>query len=473
MNTLRFALLVSAAAGFAGCGGGSGGGADMAMSAGPDMTPIPLCTGDDCTTSSNIKHLVVVVQENHTFDNYFGAWCTAATGSNPTCNTGPTCCEAAPATEPRGASPVDLTDADNSGEFNDRNHYHDCEIAEIDGGKMDNYVTDPATSGTVDGSPCSSTENFAIVGANGAVNHVVDDYRSMAAGGALADRYFQPYAGQSSANDMYLARAQFVFVDNTSVPDAIGHVCSAPSGTMSTVMNYNDPTIANLLVQHGVGWTWYAGGYKPMKDANPTTAAMCPTAPADCTFGLSASPCDFDPSDDPFEYFPATQDKDGEIRDFDTQFVADLTAGTLPPVAFVKAIGYKTEHPSEFVTISDGVAFVKGVADAIAASPEASSTLLLVTWDEGGGFFDHVPPPPTSTVDNQPYGTRVPLIAVGPFTKTNYVSHVTMEHSSIVKFIEWNWLGGTTGQLMGRDTTVNNIGDLLDPSMTGATVPAT
>ena len=67
---------------------------------------------------------------------------------------------------------------------------------------------------------------------------------------------------------------------------------------------------------------------------------------------------------------------------------------------------------------------------------------MLVTYDEGGGFFDHVAPPADAAVDHQPYGTRVPLLAIGPFAKKNYVSHVTMEHSSIVKFIEWNWLGG-------------------------------
>ena len=466
MNTLRLSLFLGATLAIAGCGGGGNGPADMAMAAGPDMTQLPLCTGDDCTTMSSIKHVVVVVQENHTFDTYFGTYCTAMTGSNPTCNTGPSCCEAAPATEPGGASPVDLTDDDNSGEFNDRNHYHDCEVAEIDGGKMDHYVTGAAT---VDGNPCSTTENFAIVAAG---DTLVDDYRTMAMNGAIGDRYFQPYAGQSSANDMYLARAQFVFVDNTVVPNAIGHVCGAPSGTMSSVMNYTDPTIADLLVQHGVSWSWYAGGYKAMQDANPSTVAQCPPAPSDCMWGAASSPCDFDPSDVPFEYYPSTQDKAGEMKDFDTQFVADLNAGTLPPVAFVKAIGYKTEHPAQFITISAGEAFVKGVADAIAASPEASSTLLLITWDEGGGFFDHVAPPATSTVDNQPYGTRVPVIAVGPFTKTNYVSHVQMEHSSIVKFIEWNWLGGSTGQLAGRDATVNNIGDLLDSSKTGTAVPA-
>jgi phospholipase C len=93
-----------------------------------------------------------------------------------------------------------------------------------------------------------------------------------------------------------------------------------------------------------------------------------------------------------------------------------------------------------------------------------------VTWDEGGGFFDHVAPPPAGT-DGQPYGTRVPLLAVGPFVHQNSVSHATLEHSSIVKFIEWNWLSMQVGQLNGRDATVANLGSLLAPTRTGASVP--
>jgi phospholipase C len=111
------------------------------------------------------------------------------------------------------------------------------------------------------------------------------------------------------------------------------------------------------------------------------------------------------------------------------------------------------------------------VVNAVNKSPYAASTLILLTYDEGGGFFDHVTPPANAAADGKPYGTRVPLVAIGPFAKKNAVSHVVMEHSSIVKFIEWNWLGGTTGQLMGRDAAVNNLGDLLDAAKTGTAVP--
>lgn len=460
MTLPRALLLAAAGLCVAGCGdNGPSGSQDMALP--PDLAVPTLCTGDDCMTMSSIKHVVIVIQENHTFDTYFGKYCTAAAGSNPSCNTGPSCCEAMPATEPGGASPVVNDDADNSNLFNDRNHYHDCEVAEIDGGKMDHFVTGAAT---VDGNPCSTMNNFAYV-----PQALVQPYWDLAGTAALADRFFQPYAGQSSANDMYFARAQFVFVDNTYEPNALGKNCPGLGGA-PPVMQFPGPNLGDLLQQHGVGWAWYSQGLKAMRDANPQTAADCPAPPSDCPAALPKTPCDYDPSDNPFNYYDTTVDKMGSSRDYDTEFASDLSSGKLPPVVFVKALGYLTEHPA-LGTISAGVAFVKKTIDAVAASPYASSTLVLFTYDEGGGFFDHVAPPATSTVDNQPYGTRVPTLAIGPFAKQNYVSHVTMEHSSMVKFIEWNWLGGSTGQLMGRDATVNNIGDLLDAAKTGATVP--
>src|SRR3954452_12407201 len=138
MSFLRSLSFAAAGLLVFGCDNGTKGSMDMAMS--PAMAPLPLCTGDDCMTTSSIKHVVIVVQENHTFDTYFGKYCTAAAGSSPTFNAGPACCEAMPAMEASGASPLVNDDADNNNLFNDRNHYHNCEVAEINGGAMDRFV---------------------------------------------------------------------------------------------------------------------------------------------------------------------------------------------------------------------------------------------------------------------------------------------------------------------------------------------
>ena len=398
--------------------------------------------------SSNIKHLVVIVQENHTFDNHFGRYCKAAPGSNPACTAGPTCCEAAPDKEPSGAAPLALTDTEMGGW--DPNHTSECETDEIDGGKMDKFVTSTF---------CGSPRNFAVA------TDVVMPYWNYAGQYAIADRFFQSVVGQTSANDMFLARAGFVFKDNDYGPGGQTARC----GVATKNMQWTDPTIGDLLVAQGATWAWYSEGYKAMVDSI-TNDNRCPDPPDDCGAHQPFYPCTYDPSDVPFMYYKPFLDNPQYMRDY-LGLVVDLVGGTLPQVSFVKPIGYHTEHPGAKTKLSDGVKFATTVAEAVMSSQYGSDTLVLLAYDEGGGYFDHVPPPTTVAADGKPNGTRVPFMALGPFAKKNYVSHVQMEHSSIVKFIEWNWLGGKTGQLGTRDTTVNNIGDLLDPAMTGTAVP--
>lgn len=432
-----------------GCGApmtGDEGPGDGDLSAAPDLGAPP----DLRPRESNIKHVVLIVQENHTFDSYFGRYCTAPTGSSPTCTTGPACCEAAPAKEASGSAPVVLDD--NLNATRDPDHTQECELAELNGGKMDRFVV---------GAPCSDPRNFAIASAA-----VVKPYHDLAARYALADRYFQPLVGQSSANDMYYAVARYVFKDNDLIPEASGHGCWYP--LQKTTRYSGQSTIADLLVAAGKSFAVYADGFQAMKDA-----LLCPLSrPADCTFPVplvTPNSCVYDPSDYPFQYYAQFADNERYIKDL-SRLSADLAGGTLPSFAFVKGMSYKTEHPNFGNKVSRGAAFVKEVVDAVLASPYASDTLVLVSWDEGGGFYDHVPPPPNSAVDNQPYGTRVPLLAVGRFARRNAISHVQLEHSSIVRFLEYNFLG-ETGQLGARDAVVSNLGSLLDPQETGLLIP--
>jgi phospholipase C len=400
---------------------------------------------------SKIKHLVVLIQENHTFDDHLGGWCKAPSGSSPTCTKGPACCEAMPPTDPKGTKPTVLTDAEHAAY--DPPHDSTCETAMMNGGKMDSYAT-----AMVSGESCGNPKNVASSDPS-----IIAPFWALASAGAVADRYFQPVVGQSYANDMFFARAQYIFADDTVAPKgAVGVTC----GVESTQETLTGTTIGDLLTSAHVPWTFFAEGYAAMKAAD----GGCPPRPSDCPFPFPFDPCGFEPSDVPFEYYASTRDGPATMKDYSALQDA-LANGGLPAVSFVKALEYKTEHPGENVTASAGVAFVASLAQQVAASRYASDTLLLVTYDEGGGYFDHVTPPGPSPVDHQAYGTRIPLVAVGPFAATGTVSHVVMEHSSIVKFIEWNFLGGSTGQLQGRDAVVANLGSLLDPSVTGVSVP--
>jgi phospholipase C len=402
-------------------------------------------TATDDVISSAIKHVVVVVQENHSFDSYFGTYCTAPAGSAPTCTGGSGCCEAAPATEPGGASPVQLTDAANAAYSPD--HSRACETLEVNGGAMNHFVSGSGS--------CGQAGNFALASDADAAT-----YRSWAQQYAIADRYFQPILGASSSNDMYLSTTTMMFIDNAYMPRAMGASCASSSPQVQ----YSGGSIGDLLSARGVSWAWYIEGYASAKAAG----SSCAPVPADCPAQAGGYPCTYDPSDIPAAYFKGSVDNPLHMRDF-AQLQSDLNAGKLPSVVFVKGLGYHTEHPGSGVTISAGEDFVASVFNAIQRSVHAPTTLMLVTWDESGGYFDHVAPPSTRA-GWQPYGARVPLLALGPFARKNFVSHVTMEHSSIVRFIEWNWLG-KTGLLHQRDGSVNNIGSLLDPSATKVDVP--
>lgn len=429
--------------------------AAVALAAACKSSPSLPAEDDGCAgpcPQSSIKHLVVVIQENHTFDDHFGAYCTAPPGSNPTCNDGPACCEAMPATDPAGTAPTVLNDSTMANY--DPAHDAACETVEIDDGKMDMFATAP----TQGGNACGNPQNVAQVDPA-----IFQPVWTLAATGALADRYFQPVVGESYSNDMYLARAQYVFADDDDAPlGAVGVTC----GVEGKPVQFTGATIGDLLTAASVPWAFYAEGYAAMQEAD----GGCPPKPADCPFPLPFDPCAFEPSDVPFEYYASTRDNPATMQDL-SAFDDALDSGGLPAVSFVKAIEYKTEHPGLGVTLSAGVTFLTGLVQHVMQSRYRGDTLILVTYDEGGGYYDHVAPPPPSPVDGKPYGTRVPMLALGPFARQGFVSHVVTEHSSVVKLIEWNFLGGQTGQLGGRDAVVANLGSLLDPAATGVPVP--
>ncbi|ORY41940.1 phosphoesterase-domain-containing protein, partial [Rhizoclosmatium globosum] len=388
-------------------------------------------------TNSNIKHVITIISENHSFDSYYGKYCQAPVRSGPSCNNGPACCDQGDQSL-NGVTPQLLDDTSNKA--NDRDHTAANEICEINGGKMDKFLS---------GCSGSSANNYAM--ASGAAGSA-EKYWGWAQSGAMADRFFQSAAGQSSMNDMYFARGSFVFNDNDAVPQSDG--CYNPFS--SSKKSYQDPTIADLLVQCGVSWTFYAQDFKFDNGL------------------LNCYPDNYDPSDNPFEYYPSVRNSVNNaqyFKDFNGNFDADVDSGNLPAVTYIKALGTASEHPL-VSTISAGEDFNQHVIDMIMNSPiYRDNTLIILTPDESGGFRDSVPPPANSNIDNRPYGPRVPFVVLGNFAKTNYISHVPMEHSSLLRFIESNFLGGAPGQLQTRDAIVNNIGDLLDQSKTGYFFP--
>jgi phospholipase C len=158
-------------------------------------------------------------------------------------------------------------------------------------------------------------------------------------------------------------------------------------------------------------------------------------------------------------------------RTIDT-FFADARAGGLPAVSFVDpsflgaAQGLSgDDHP--FADIRRGQAFLNAIYSAVTASPAWPRTVLAINYDEWGGFFDHVTPTagPIPDADRMAgnedglRGFRVPCLVISPFARREHVSHLEMDHTSILKLIEWRW---SLPPLTVRDAQANNLAGVLD-----------
>ena len=154
-----------------------------------------------------------------------------------------------------------------------------------------------------------------------------------------------------------------------------------------------------------------------------------------------------------------------------SQFAADCAAGQLPNVAFVDPSFLQgsrgtpgDDHPHD--DVRNGEAFLDGVYRAVVRGPAWSKTLLVVNFDEWGGFFEHVAPPkgPISFSDrvignDGLRGFRVPCVAISPWSRRGFVSHEVLDHTSVLKLIEWRW---GLPPLAVRDESANNLASSLD-----------
>ena len=196
-------------------------------------------------------------------------------------------------------------------------------------------------------------------------------------------------------------------------------------------------TIFDRLTAHGITWTDY---YQNL----PSPAIVGGVFPAD---------------------HPETRRKV-------TEFFADAAHGRLPEFSFVEPLfSYSDEENPEDMDF--GEAFIHDVVSALIHSPNWKSTALFITYDEHGGYYDHVPPPraiapdstlPMTSPGDEPggydrYGFRVPLIVVSPWARANYASRIVQDHTSMTRFIERKW---NIGALTYRDANAHDLTDYFD-----------
>lgn len=198
------------------------------------------------------------------------------------------------------------------------------------------------------------------------------------------------------------------------------------------------PTIGDRLSGKGISWAWYSGGWNDALQGK-----------SDPTFQFHHQP---------FAYFAAYGDgtaaKAEHLRD-EKDFLRDLRGGKLPAVSFIKPLGIDNEHPG-YASLLRGQQHVAELVQAIRESSYWPSTAIIVTYDENGGRWDHAAPP---KVDRWGPGTRIPAIIVSAFAKRHFVDHTSYDTTSILRLIERRWKLEPLGP---RDAAANDLTKAFD-----------
>ena len=381
----------------------------------------------------NIKHIVVIMQENRSFDEYFGLY-PGADGL-PRQNGQFTVCVPDPANGGCVKPYHDATDKNGGGP-----HGSSSASADINGGLMNGFIgqAEGGRKGCVDAvdPTCTNSVKTDVMGYKDARD--IPNYWTYAGDFVLQDHMFQPNASWSFPEHLYLvsewsAKCSKVAdpmscITNIDAPgDSIGASAGKINGDSQAARNFAWTSLPYLLYKHDVSWKYYvAEGTTPDCEDD---AATCP--PKQQRVGTP----------DIWNPLPGFTDvrNDGQVSNVQTvdHFYADAKAGALPAVSWVTPNGAVSEHPPGLV--SAGQAYVTTLINAVMNSSDWSSTAIFLTWDDWGGFYDHVVPP---SVDSAGYGLRVPGIVISPYARQGYVDHQTLSHDAYARFIEDVFLGG-------------------------------
>lgn len=361
--------------------------------------------------------------------------------------------------------------------------------AQIDGGRMDRFV---ALAGgrphrafnALDARHIQAREAlFEAARPNGAVlgyygREDLPAYHRLADEYILCDHFFQAMSGGSTGNALYLVAAR-----PAVWPHAPAHLVArgdaplfdlpydrhrmlvndappllGPTDANPRALAYSPPpgdqqfaNIGDRLNDAGASWAWYNEGWDAVKPW-----AMKHARARDDGSAVVDSSFVYVAHHNPFQYFPRWFDyvRAGHMRD-SHDFLADVRSGHLPHVSFLKAAGSHDEHPEDSAP-AWGMDWVMERIRAVANSPLWPRCLIVVTYDEGGGFWDHVAPPAR---DAYGCGTRIPALLVSPWARPGFVDHRPADTGSILALIEDRF---GLRPLQERDRTAYNLLDGFD-----------
>ena len=381
-----------------------------------------------------IKHVIIVMQENRSYDTYFGTY-PGADGI-PMKNGTPTVCVPNPG---HGClRPYhDKADVNGGGPHGVGNA-----VADINGGKMNGFIkqrdTAQATCNNPDDPACRIGSTPDVMGYHTAKE--IPNYWTYAKDFVLADHMFEPVKSWSLPEHLYLVSAWSAKCRNRS-PESCYNDIVGPYGatqfdqlvkkelaTGQTSIDLAWTDITWLLYVHHVSWAYYVqAGIQP-DCANDAALTCAPVVQTATTPGIW----------NPLPLFGDVR-ADHQLHNIQglQSYYAAAKAGTLPAVSWITPSGANSEHPP--ASVHQGQAYATSVINAAMRSPDWSSTAIFLAWDDWGGFYDHVVPP---AVDQNGYGLRVPAILISPYARQGYVDHQTLSSDAYLKFIEDDFLGG-------------------------------
>jgi len=404
-------------------------------------SPHPISSGPSTPASGGIhtiKHVIVVMQENRSFDSYFGTF-PGADGIPMSAGT-PSVCVPTTAGAPCARPYVDHADVNGGGPHGQSNA-----AADINGGKMDGFVgqLSGARKGCADPNnpACTNSATPDVLGYH--TGSDIPNYWSYASNYVLQDHMFEPNASWSLPEHLFQVSEWSAACTQHDNPASCTNALQAPgtpkhaglpdpaisSGTgpgAGPIYAWTDMTY--LLHKNNVPWGYYVVAGTEPDCANDAALSCGPVRQNAATPGIWNPLPNFDTV--------RADGQEGNIQSVD-KFYSAAKAGTLPAVSWVVPSGAVSEHPPG--PVSFGQSYVTSLVNSVMAGPDWNSTAIFLAWDDWGGFYDHVAPP---NVDVNGYGLRVPAMVISPYAKKGYLDHQTLSFDAYDKFIEDDFLGG-------------------------------
>jgi phospholipase C len=356
-------------------------------------TPTPHLAAPNLGGIHKIKHVIVIMQENRSFDSYFGHF--------PGANGIPAAvCVPDPVNGGCVKPFADHADSNKGGPHMDANS-----LADTDHGRMDGFVGQ-AELHCKGVSPCPTE----VMGYHTASD--IPNYTSYAKHFVLADNYYESDHSWSVPAHLFMVSAWSA-------------TCSKPAHPMTCVAS-DEPRVRSAAHPHPFGWTdvtWLLNKHHVSWSYYLDGGA-----------GAGGVPPIWNP-------LPGFRDvlQDGQTANIQPlkNFFSAAASGSLPQVTWIVPKAADSEHPPALV--SRGQAYVTRLINAVMSSPDWSSSAIFLSWDDWGGFYDHVRPP---KIDTLGYGIRVPAIIISPYAKPGFIDSTQSSSDSFLKFIEDDFMGG-------------------------------